>query len=147
MEAWKVSKSPDLVDLGKRLKEFRKFRGKTQKEVANDLNIRPSVLSSYEVGDREPPIATLKKLSKYYRVTVDCIIGICEMPTFDKAGGLTPEEQSVMDDLVSAWNKFVKLEKQHPNDTEEFADAIHRLQGLLAMRPLRRQYPEYWHKG
>lgn len=59
-------------------------------------------------------------------------------------GGLPPEEQSIMDNLVSAWNKFIKLEKQHPCDINEFGDAIHRLQGLLAMRPLRRQYPDYW---
>lgn len=59
-------------------------------------------------------------------------------------GGLTPEENSVMDDLVSAWNKFIKLEKQHPCDINEFGDSIHKLQGILAMRPLRRQYPEYW---
>ena len=59
-------------------------------------------------------------------------------------GGLLLEEQSVMDDLVSAWNKFIKLEKQHPCDINEFTDSIHKLQGILAMRPLRRQYPEYW---
>ena len=61
-----------------------------------------------------------------------------------RGGGLTPEEGSVMDDLVSAWNKFIKLEKQHPCDINEFGDSIHKLQGILAMRPLRRQYPDYW---
>jgi len=59
-------------------------------------------------------------------------------------GGLLPGEQLVMDDLVSAWNKFIKLEKQHPCDINEFGDAVHRLQGILALRPLRRQYPDYW---
>jgi hypothetical protein len=59
-------------------------------------------------------------------------------------GGLASEEKSKMDDLVSAWNKFIKLERQHPSDIDEFGDGINRLQGLLAMRPLRRQYPEYW---
>lgn len=59
-------------------------------------------------------------------------------------GGLLPEEQEIMDNLVSAWNKFIKLEKQHPCDINEFGDSIHKLQGILALRPLRRQYPEYW---
>lgn len=62
----------------------------------------------------------------------------------DSNGGLLPEEQEVMDCLVSAWNKFVVLEKQHPCDINEFGDSIHRLQGILALRPLRRCYPEYW---
>lgn len=39
-------------------------------------------------------------------------------------GGLTREEQAAMDDLVSAWNKFVKLEKQHPSDISEFQEGI-----------------------
>jgi hypothetical protein len=62
----------------------------------------------------------------------------------DSNGGLTQEEQLVMDDIVSAWNRFIKLEKQHPSDIDEFREGIHKLQGLLAMRPLRRQYPNYW---
>ncbi len=59
-------------------------------------------------------------------------------------GGLLQAEQSIMDDLVSAWNKFLEIETQHPMDTEEFGISIHRLQGILAMRPLRRQYPDYY---
>jgi len=58
--------------------------------------------------------------------------------------GLLPPEQAVMDDIVGAWNKFIKLEKQHPDDINEFANAIHRIQGMLAIRSLRRQCPNYW---
>ncbi len=59
-------------------------------------------------------------------------------------GGLLECEQSIMDDLVSAWDKFLDLEKQHPADVGEFCDSIYRLQGILAMRVLRRAYPDYY---
>jgi transcriptional regulator with XRE-family HTH domain len=139
-----LNKKLELVEMGKRLKELRESKGKNQKDAAADLNIKPSTLSSYEIGDREPPISMLNNLARYYSVTVDCITGNDEMPILNKTGGLIPEEQSVMEDLVSAWNKFIKLEKLHPCDNGEFCDGIHKLQGILALRPLRRQYPEYW---
>lgn len=71
-------------------------------------------------------------------------IGKTPSSELNKNGGLTPDEKSVMGDLVSAWNKYIKLDKQHPNDCDEFAGAIHIAQGLLAIRIVRRQYPEYW---
>ena len=64
--------------------------------------------------------------------------------TIDKRTGLTLKEQEVSDHLVNAWVKFAKLEKQHPDDINDFKDSIHRLQELMAMRVVRRAYPEGW---
>lgn len=59
------------IEMGKRLKELRNIKGKTQKEVASNLGLKQSVLSSYENGDREPPVSTLNSIAQYYDVTVD----------------------------------------------------------------------------
>jgi len=56
--------------------------------------------------------------------------------------GLTIQEGFVMDHLVEAWNHFVSLEKQHPNEVDDFADGIHKCQHMLMTRILRRDYPE-----
>jgi len=56
--------------------------------------------------------------------------------------GLTKEEGEVMDALVEAWNKFSSLAKQHPSDVPEFCNGIHQCQHILAMRVLRKDYPE-----
>lgn len=56
--------------------------------------------------------------------------------------GLTEQEGEVMDSLVNAWNKFVKLERTHPCDINDFADGIHKCQYELCMRVMRRDYPE-----
>lgn len=56
--------------------------------------------------------------------------------------GLTEVEGLIMDSLVDAWNEFIKLPKQHPDEINDFADGIHKCQYILGMRILRRDYPE-----
>ena len=48
---------------GARLKELRKQKGLTQKELANQLDIRFSQLNKYECGMHIPPIERLIQLS------------------------------------------------------------------------------------
>lgn len=58
--------------------------------------------------------------------------------------GLTDSEGEVMDALVTAWNKYVGLERQHSGEQRDFADGVHRCQDLLAIRIARREYPDGW---
>jgi hypothetical protein len=67
---------------------------------------------------------------------------IKEENTKVRKDGLTEQEGKVMDSLVDAWNEYVKLEKQHPTDIDEFCDGIHRCQHALTIRILRRDYSE-----
>ena len=62
----------------------------------------------------------------------------------DPEYGLTEAESVVMDHLVDAVEAFNALEVQHPQEKAEFFDAIHRCQGLLAVRVCRRVYSEGW---
>ncbi len=61
-----------------------------------------------------------------------------------RTDGLTFEEGEVMDALITAWNKFIKIERQHSSELNDFAAGIHRCQDLLAARIARREYPEGW---
>lgn len=54
-----------------KLLELRKYNKKTQKEVANKLNIGATTLLNYEKGITEPDIETLIKLADYYKVSLD----------------------------------------------------------------------------
>ena len=58
----------------KGLKIIRKERNLNQLKVAMDLNISREALSHYETGKREPSIDMLKKLSKYFNVSIDYLI-------------------------------------------------------------------------
>lgn len=58
--------------------------------------------------------------------------------------GLTPKEQIVMDFLTDAWKVYIDLKPLCDDDKREFMDAIHKLQRLLAVRIVRRDYPSGW---
>lgn len=44
--------------------------------------------------------------------------------------------------LVDAWNAFVGLERQHPDEASEFRSHIHALQGIVALRRCRGMLPD-----
>lgn len=56
----------------------------------------------------------------------------------------TPEEDEIMQLLVQAHNKFILLPPSHPNEQQEWATALHRLQDLIGHRVLKRNYPDYF---
>lgn len=58
----------------KGLKLIRKQRKLNQLKVASDLNISREALSHYENGKRSPDIDMLRKLSKYFNVSIDFLI-------------------------------------------------------------------------
>ena len=61
-----------------RIRDIREDNDLTQKQVAEVLNITRPQYSLYETGKREIPVHLLKKLSEYYKVSTDYLIGIKE---------------------------------------------------------------------
>ena len=59
-----------------KLKQLRKEQNKSQKSVAEDLNINHTTYSNYELGQRDIPTDILIKLSMFYGVSVDYILGL-----------------------------------------------------------------------
>ena len=53
------------------LKNIRKQRKLNQQKVAMDLNISREALSYFENDKREPSLALLVSMSKYYNVSID----------------------------------------------------------------------------
>lgn len=68
------------------LKKLRTQRGLSQKAVADGVGCSPTVYSRYENGERQPSIEMLILLSKYFGVSVDCIIGNPNNGSPDNAG-------------------------------------------------------------
>ena len=57
--------------------------------------------------------------------------------------GLSSGEHTVMTHLVDAWDSYVHLPVQHPDDLEEFRHALHRLQHLVMIREVRSRHSDY----
>lgn len=64
----------------KTLKPLRKALKQTQTDIAKYLGITVSAYGNYELGQREPDIATLNKLADYFDVSVDYLLGRTEIP-------------------------------------------------------------------
>ncbi|WP_196593481.1 helix-turn-helix domain-containing protein [Pectinatus sottacetonis] len=58
-----------------RLKEVRKKMGLTQKEAAKRLNIGYTKYNHYETGRNEPDMDTIILLAKFYKVSIDYLMG------------------------------------------------------------------------
>ena len=58
-----------------RIRELRKNKDMTQKELAKHLQIADSTLSYWEMGKYEPDNDALMKLSRFFQVPIDYILG------------------------------------------------------------------------
>ena len=58
----------------KGLRDIRKLRKLNQQKVAMDLHISRESLSYYENGKREPSLALLVEMSKYFNVSINYLI-------------------------------------------------------------------------
>lgn len=61
--------------LAKQLVYFRKRKGVTQQEVADDLGFSRATYAHYEIGRREPDNEMLQKLADYFDVSTDILLG------------------------------------------------------------------------
>lgn len=69
------------IAISEKLNLLRKKSGKTQKEVAADLKIAPSALSSYEQGKSSPPLDLAVRIAQYYGASLDWLCDIKEQDT------------------------------------------------------------------
>ena len=78
-----------IKDLHIKLKDLRTRQHFTQNQVAKILGISPSIVSSYETGERTPSTQVLLSLSHLYRCTTDYLLGKNPLPpsnTLDTTG-------------------------------------------------------------
>ena len=68
----------------KRIRDLREDRDLTQKEMSRILNCSQQVYSNYELGQRDIPTDILIKLSAFYKVSTDFILGITDNPKIQK---------------------------------------------------------------
>ena len=62
------------VDFGKRLKEFRKKKNFTQKEIATRIGVSEQAVSKWENGECLPDVYNLKLLGQLLHISVDTLL-------------------------------------------------------------------------
>lgn len=64
----------------KRIKNLREDNDKKQKDIAEYLKITQQQYSLYEKGTRTIPVEYVIKLSEYYNVSTDYLLGLSDEP-------------------------------------------------------------------
>ena len=62
----------------KRIRDLREYNDLTQKNLSKELNCLQRVYSNYELGQRDIPTDILIKISYFYNVSTDFILGITD---------------------------------------------------------------------
>lgn len=76
MIPWKVGEGMQY----RRIRDLREDHDLKQKELAQILNCSQQVYSNYELGQRDIPTEILIRLSEFYRVSVDYLLGLTDNP-------------------------------------------------------------------
>ena len=62
------------MSLYRRIRDLREDNDKSQKQIAEYLNMHLTVYQRYERGERELPLWAATKLANYYGVTLDYLV-------------------------------------------------------------------------
>mgnify|MGYP003311634353 CR=1 FL=1 len=67
-----------------RIRDLREDRDLKQRQLAEYLNCSQQVYSNYELGQRDIPTDVLIRLSDFYQVSTDYILGLTNNPKRNK---------------------------------------------------------------
>ncbi len=88
-----LKKQLSTKELGQKIKKIRGNLSPT--EFAKRVGIKPSLIASYERGERLPSLASLERLANYEGVSIEELLGLDEAPLYK----LTPGEERVLSQL------------------------------------------------
>ena len=112
-----------MTDFGRRLKQARKEKHMTQKELAKLLGLEQSAISNYEKNFRTPPMQSILDIAEALKVTVSYLLGETLEANRQEFGN----RQNVADlDLIDIQNHF--LEDLIAGHYDEAFDRINQLQ-------------------
>lgn len=74
----------NMVIFNEHLKKIRKDKKKTQKEVANAIQLSERNYQSFEYGKVKPSFETLIALADYFDISIDYLVGRTNNPNSHK---------------------------------------------------------------
>lgn len=99
------------MEIGKIISKLRNDRGLTQRDLAEILGVSNGAIGMWETQKREPDLDTVKKMTSFFNVTADYLIGNQQIPLDNsKIKQITAEEEKLL-------NGFRELSE---DDQEEF---------------------------
>ncbi len=111
-----------------RLKKLRERNKLSQVELANIMNVSNGSISKWERGERQPDYNTLKRLSEYFNVSTDYLVGKSNaiQNYTDSPNFTTPQEALsfiLKQDMIADYGGY-DLETMSDDEIMEMAEDI-----------------------
>lgn len=100
------------------LKQLRKEKGMTQSQFASEFNIATGTIAMWETGKRTPDTETLKKIARFFNVSLDYLLDNVERP---------PDETESLDDVYFSLAKELQDKEIDPDDIRLAIETIKNL--------------------
>lgn len=106
-----------------RIRELRKDRGYTMKQLGEMLDLAESTISQYETGKRQPDNETLLKLGEIFEVTVGYLLGA---ETQKAPANVETEDAKITDETLkfALWGDASNIDDADLEDVRRYAAFI-----------------------
>ena len=88
-----------MYDLGLIIKEIRKKRGISQRELARRINKSYSVVCGYESNAQQPPLDVAISIASVLHISLDYLVGNTDSNSFSLSG-ITKQQQEIIEYLL-----------------------------------------------
>jgi transcriptional regulator with XRE-family HTH domain len=126
-----------VITLKNRLKELRKKKHLTLKELGEQLGLANNTLSQYETGKREPKLETWQKLAEFFGVSVQYLQGLSDVPNANSSLAAQTSEallQSVDDETLDKLADKNLPDEIPPETKKEVANALKSYKAILSLK-------------
>lgn len=106
----------------------------TQKDLANILGVSRGTIGMYEIGQRDPDTETLKKIAKFFNVSVDYLLGNTNIKNATDSADKIAESLNDDPELAQFWDSlkdredlkllFKQTRDMSPNDIKKIIRII-----------------------
>ena len=97
----------EYLEFGNRLKSIREAHGMTQADLSRELEISKTSVVNYETGTRKVPLSVVKRISTFFHVSVDHLLGIQDY----KDGRFGPN--------IERWSKEIGVQNFNEEEMNE----------------------------
>jgi transcriptional regulator with XRE-family HTH domain len=123
-----------LMKFGDILSNLRNEAKITQKDLANILGVSRGTIGMYEIGQRDPDTETLKKIAKFFNVSVDYLLGNTNIKNATDSADKIAESLNDDPELAQFWDSlkdredlkllFKQTRDMSPNDIKKIIRII-----------------------
>ena len=94
--------------LSRRIKELRIAKGLSQNKLGQFLGVSQQAVGKWETGNSEPDSAMLLRLSTFFQVSVDYLLGndSSGQPVYDyRIKKLSPDKKRILDTILTEFER------------------------------------------